>query len=194
MCNTRRSIRIFNFCAVWIWLYVTEYKKIIGNSSHMLKMWPTKIFLKIIVPIFQPMVLYYILECQTSLACLVYCTLQNVWAICRLHSMLHAAMAVSISHAVVCDTMFMFTDLPLRSGWRSCSLAPQHPALTGLLTSRGGQCHCAMWSQCHSPFSSVSGAPSPVSSSSSKDSPSISFLSFMSLDSVLSMAPSMSVL
>ena len=87
------------------------------------------------------------------------------------------------------------TNLPLRSGWRSCSLAPQHPALTGLLTSRGGQCHCAMWSQCHSPFSSVSAAPSPVSSSSSStDSPSISFFSFMSLDSVLSMAPSMSVL
>ena len=108
----------------------------------MLKMWPTKIFLKIIVPIFQPMVLYYILECQTPLACLVYCTLQNVWAICRLHSMLHAAMAVSISHAVVCDTMFMFTDLPLRSGWRSCCLAPQYLALTGLLTSQGGQFLC----------------------------------------------------
>ena len=110
---------------------------------------------------------------MSNLACMsgpLQCRLHFAKSVGDMSPAQHAA--CSINHAA-CSIMTvpMFTDntdRPLRSGWRSCCLAPQHLALTGLLTSRGGQFHCAMWSPCHSPFSSVSAAPSPVSSSSSK--------------------------
>ena len=109
-------------------------------TSHMLKTWPTKIF---------P---FWILFCpsfskrfcirMSNLACMsgpLQCRLHFAKSVGDMSSAQHAACSIN-NAACSIMTVPMFTDNtdpPLRSGWRSCCLAPQHLALTGLLTSRG---------------------------------------------------------